>query len=480
MVVMVSGMTQLLDPPAGAQDQPLERSVLAGLAAAAAGLAEAWQEPVWPLTSEQLTVTLDEIVALQRRAEAVYLRLLDEINTRGIPRTEGWRDTKSWLRERHRLSPSAAKADVAAAAAISHEADPATGTCRGDLARLGQALADGRVSRAHVDVAARCLDRIPAHLRAKHRDKLTEFFHRQSLTFPANDCDRLARQLLATIDPDGTDRYDPHAFERRSLSAYIDSTGMLVLRGQLDPAAAAIVKAALDHYAAPQPATGESETDTGDGKDPSVQQEKDPRSAGQRYADALTMICQLAMHAEHAGTRGGEPARVVVHTTPEQLAGIPGSGLAVTDTGTPLAPGTLHRLSCDAIVERVTVNEAGHVLDYGRSTRLATAAQRRALAVRDGGCAHPDCAAPPAWCDAHHIDWWTHGGPTDLDNLCLLCAHHHSEIHTGSWTITMINKLPYFVPPYQRDPTRTPRRNNHHDAHRQARHLGTQLRLNPD
>jgi Domain of unknown function (DUF222) len=352
---------------------------------------------------------------------------------------------------------------VAAAAATSCD--------RGDLVALGQALADGTVSRAHVDVATRCLDRIPAHLRAAHREEIAEFFHRQSLKFPANDCDRLAKQLLATIDPDGTDRYDPRAYERRTLSLVFDSTGMLLLRGQLDPAAGAIVKAALDHYAAPDPST---ETEDGEGP------EKDPRTSGQRYADALTTICHLAMHADQAGTRGGEVARVVVHTRPEQLAGIPGSGLAVTDTGVPLAPGTLQRLACDAIVDRVTVDEAGHVLDYGRSVRLATPAQRRALAVRDGGCAHPECAAPPAWCDAHHVHWWTQGGPTDLDNLCLLCSHHHTQIHTQTWTIIMRDGLPYFIPPFHLDSSRTPRRNTLHDAHREAGLLGTRIRLEPD
>jgi Domain of unknown function (DUF222) len=462
-------MTQLLDPPVVADEVPPERSVLDGLALASTGLMEAWQAPVWPLGSQQLTDALDEIVRLQRRGEAVYLRLLDEINSRGIPLTEGARDTRSWLRERHRLSPGQAKADVAAAAATSQQPSEPRSSGRGDLARLGQELADGAVSRAHVDVATRCLDRIPNHLRAKHRDKLAEFFHRHSLSFPANDCDRLARQLLATIDPDGSDRYDPHAYGRRALSVVFDSTGMLLLRGQLDPAAGAIVKAALDHYAAPQPSTAA-------GAEP----EQDPRTAGQRYADALTSICQLALRHEEAGTRGGEVARIVVHTRPEQLAGVPGSGLAVTDTGTPLDPGSLHRLACDAIIDRVTVDEAGHVLDYGRSIRLATPAQRRALAVRDGGCAHPACSAPPAWCDAHHVHWWTKGGPTDLDNLCLLCSHHHSQIHTGAWTILMRDGLPYFVPPHHLDPSQTPRRNTHHDAHREARHLGTRIRPDPD
>jgi Domain of unknown function (DUF222) len=451
-------MTQLLDPPAGAGPAEPVPSAAHGLAVAAAGLREVLDAPVWPEGSQQLIDAVDQIVVLHRQAEAAYLRLLGELDARGIAATEGARNTTTWLRERHRLSPAAAKADVAAAAATHPE--------HGDLTGLGRALAGGTVSRAHLDVATRCLHRIPTRLRREHRERIGKFFHRHSLSFPANDCDRLARQLLATLDPDGSTRYDPRAYERRTLSVVFDSTGMLLLRGQLDPAAGAIVKAALDHYAAPH-----ATSDEGD---------RDPRSSGQRYADALTTICQLALRHDQAGTRGGELARIVVHTRPDQLAGLPGSGLAVTDTGSPVDPGTLQRLACDAIVDRVTVDEAGHVLDYGRSVRLATPAQRRALAVRDGGCAHPDCSAPPAWCDAHHVHWWTRGGRTDLDNLCLLCSHHHSQIHTELWTITMIDGLPYFVPPYHIDSNRTPRRNTHHDAHRETYDLGTRIRLEAD
>ncbi len=54
-------------------------------------------------------------------------------------------------------------------------------------------------------------------------------------------------------------------------------------------------------------------------------------------------------------------------------------------------------------------------LELGRTTRVVTAAQRAALVVRDGGCVVAGCQRPPAWCEAHHLVQWLHGGPTDLD-----------------------------------------------------------------
>jgi hypothetical protein len=59
-------------------------------------------------------------------------------------------------------------------------------------------------------------------------------------------------------------------------------------------------------------------------------------------------------------------------------------------------------------------------LEVGRASRVVGAAQRTALAVRDGGCVFPGCSRPLAWCEAHHLRHWLHGGPTDLANLFVL------------------------------------------------------------
>jgi len=74
-------------------------------------------------------------------------------------------------------------------------------------------------------------------------------------------------------------------------------------------------------------------------------------------------------------------------------------------------------------------------LEVGRATRVIQPAQRTALAVRDGGCVFPDCDRPLAWCDAHHLRHWLHGGPTDLSNLALLCRAHHRAVHEGGWQL---------------------------------------------
>ena len=99
-------------------------------------------------------------------------------------------------------------------------------------------------------------------------------------------------------------------------------------------------------------------------------------------------------------------------------------------------------------------------LDIGRSTRIVPQGLRRALILRDGGCAFPGCDRPPLWCDAHHIDHWADGGPTSLCNTALLCVHHHDRVHRDGWTITMIDGLPWFIPPAWIDPEQRPRLNS--------------------
>jgi hypothetical protein len=102
-------------------------------------------------------------------------------------------------------------------------------------------------------------------------------------------------------------------------------------------------------------------------------------------------------------------------------------------TGARLADGTTRTLRCDADLFALVVDSLGVPLDMGRHVRLATTAQRRAMAARDGCCVFPGCDAPPSWCDAHHLDEFRTGGRTDVARLASLCRHHHGVTHRRGW-----------------------------------------------
>ncbi len=120
------------------------------------------------------------------------------------------------------------------------------------------------------------------------------------------------------------------------------------------------------------------------------------------------------------------------------LSGVFGeTSVSESASGVPLTPAAVRRMACDGRILPIVLGGDGVPLDVGRSNRLATPAQRRALAAMYRTCAHPECTRPFAWCKIHHIRWWDLGGLTDLDNLVPLCEHHHHQVHEGGWTLTM-------------------------------------------
>lgn len=105
-----------------------------------------------------------------------------------------------------------------------------------------------------------------------------------------------------------------------------------------------------------------------------------------------------------------------------------------------IEPATAQRLACTARLLPALVDSSGDVLRLGRARRLATRAQRRALRIRDKGiCQFPGCHQ--RWhLDAHHIVGWSAGGPTDLENLVLLCRRHHVQVHEGGLQLRLVSE----------------------------------------
>ena len=96
---------------------------------------------------------------------------------------------------------------------------------------------------------------------------------------------------------------------------------------------------------------------------------------------------------------------------------------------------TARRLACDAATVTMHHGPGGEILDVGRRTRTISPALRRALAARDRQCRFPGCGNRR--CDGHHIEHWTDGGRTALDNLVLLCRRHHRAVHEEGYRVTI-------------------------------------------
>jgi Domain of unknown function (DUF222) len=135
----------------------------------------------------------------------------------------------------------------------------------------------------------------------------------------------------------------------------------------------------------------------------------------------------------------GPNAGLTEHT----LLSVAGFGDGITDTSaqligthTLIPAETIARIGCDADHNIAILNPAGEVMNYGRSRRSHSRGQRRAVIIRDQRCVFPGCDVPPVRCLIHHVKFWTlHQGPTDLDNLALVCPFHHHRVHEHGWQL---------------------------------------------
>jgi Domain of unknown function (DUF222)/HNH endonuclease len=249
--------------------------------------------------------------------------------------------------------------------------------------------------------------------------------------------------LADAADAAALQRMEARAWQTRAFHLTRHGDGRVRVTGWLDEAGAATVNAALDPLCAPRHDNDE------------------PRTPAQRRADALVEVCDLATRTETLPDNGGQRPHVVVTVPFDVLHQSFGAG--VLDTGGRLTAEQVRRLACDAQLIPAVLGGDGQVLDLGRTRRLITGPLRRALEVRDHGCAFPGCDRPPRWCHAHHIRSWADGGATNLANSALLCGYHHRIIHRGHWTIRVGGDgLPEFIPPRYVDPEQRPRRNLYH------------------
>jgi hypothetical protein len=371
--------------------------------------------PLWPLADDDVADLVTFAAQLESQVAALKLRLIVEADGRGVAGRAGAPSTQAWLRGASHCTPSAGKGQVRLAAAL--EALPG----------VARALSDGRISTAHARVIAAALKELPPG-EPETQQRAEAHLVEQAGRFDPHQVAQLGRRIFEVVDPVAADakeaeklaELEKRAWRRRELTFTPDG------RGRLDVEAAAVVRRAIDPLAKPRP---------GDDGRP------DLRSHGARVADALTEVCRRALVSGELPVQRGERPQIVVTIDHTKLRDMTGAG--TLDTGERLSPAVVRRVACDAEVIPAVLGGESHPLDLGRRERLFTPAQRRALILRDGGCAFPSCDRPPAW-------------KSDLHNGVLLCGFHHREIHKGHWIVRIDAGQPVFVPPKYVDPEQRP------------------------
>jgi hypothetical protein len=149
----------------------------------------------------------------------------------------------------------------------------------------------------------------------------------------------------------------------------------------------------------------------------------------QRRADALVLTASQRL----ANDSDADRATVIVQAPLASLAGE--VGFAELEDGPRLHPEVARRLTCDSRLQTVLNNDVREAIGIGRTSQTVPPWLKRLVVQRDRCCTFPGCEET-RYNDAHHIWHWAKGGPTDLENLTLLCRFHHKLVHEYGWSVS--------------------------------------------
>ena len=329
---------------------------------------------------------LEERLGLVGRCEARLASVKSE-TVAELARRDGEVSAAEAMRARLRQSRGGAKRDVKLAGQLA------------ELPETAEALADGVITPQHARMIAGAAEHSPVNeaelLATAEREPTDVFGH----TLRDHVNERTAGEEL--------EQRRRRQRAQRQLSLKQQSDGMYELFGRFDPVAGARIETALAAAA----------KKLWHGEDP-----KNLATPAQRYADALELL------VTRNGSGKAQSTTLLVIADYDSVAGqLTSARLA---DGTPLSADELVKLALEAKILPALFDVAGQPLWLGREQRDANTAQRIALAARDRGCV--GCGAPNSFCQPHHIVFWENNGPTDLDNLCLLCSDcHHKQVHAN-------------------------------------------------
>ncbi|NUT71119.1 HNH endonuclease signature motif containing protein [Pseudarthrobacter sp. C4D7] len=443
-------------------------------------------------------------------AGAVHRTRTQAITHRAVtsPADDGCRNTAEFLRLRLRIPIREARRRLI----LAHQVLPATNLTGEPLPPPRPHLAAAITPTTNTDtgvpepghgpavsshaatIITATLDRLQHHATTQILDAIEDNLPKAACATDPDFLTRLAQRWTDIIDADGTEpteealRHTQGAFIRKprhglhhvEIFATTDQYEHLltVMNSATNPRATARTAASPDSQDSSgrpdrtRPLAADNPTEHG-ARGHTPLPDLDRRTRAQKQLDGLVAAAKTALATNALPGTGGSRPQVIATiryqdlfpanpdpSTAKDRSAKRGSG-TFAFTG-PIPAATLRKMACDADIIPALLGTTGEILDLGRKTRLFTPAQRNALTARDQGCTFPNCTIPAPWCEAHHITYWSRGGPTTTSNGTLLCSHHHHLIHKEQWAITTAaSGTPAFIPPPHIDPTQTPQQNHY-------------------
>ena len=288
-----------------------------------------------------------------------------------------------------------------------------------DVPQLGEALAEGETTEAHVDAVGRALADLSGEDQARLAGCGDEIRAKAAELAEAAFREWLARKVREVRTEDGLRRLERQKAAARA-KTWTDQDGMLNLHAKFDPETGIGLNGRLRNTIEAMFHSGVPE---GAPLDPFERQQWLAAQAlaalicgeatgGSGIPDiAMVVDIETLIHGEHAGTR-----------------------LDLGAFGLPIE--TIRRWACIGDITPVIVGADGTRLLLGRTTRLANREQRRALRVLYRTCAC--CDVVFEHCQIHHVIWFDPDGRTDIDNMLPLCHRHHHLAHEGGWKLALM------------------------------------------
>jgi hypothetical protein len=378
-------------------------------------------QPIYLSTTEKAEA-LRELGVLEARLAALRLRVMAAADD--VAEAEGARDVAAWFSHHALVEPEAARADGRLAEALDRERP-----------HVAEALAAGRCSVAQAQVIVRCLEELPDRIGPEVFDQAETTLVGHARHFRPSQLRRLGRHILEVVAPEIAEAEEArrlageerHAREKTRLSLRPLGDGTTRLSARVPDATASRLKTYLEAFTSPRREHPEAQV-------PSIDRMPYPRRLGLGLCALLENIDPQRL-PEH----GGDATTVVVTMTLDQLRSELATAGLLDGAETTITAAEARRLACTAHLVPAVLGGASEVLDLGRTRRLFSAAQRKALRLRDRRCRAEGCTIPAAWCEAHHLTPWVHGGRTDLAHGLLLCSHHHHRAHDARY---LADRLP--------------------------------------
>ena len=337
------------------------------------------------------------------------------------------------------------------------------------LPSVRDAVENGDISVANARVLAGTCDKTNAEQVEQDADLLA-----QAAVLSPEQFAREAGRWAARRQPDDTEERYRRQRARRRLGFWNGDDGMVHLRGELDPVTGAKVRKRFLQEA--ERLRRMDLHSPGDGK----------RTLNQRMADAFdTLTSHGSIYAKvvgatnesHDGSREGSCGGDNYTSGPGAVAGEGRSGgaggkcgcgsrpsaditivqhldAAGTEAFAEVAGGgvipqsVLEEHFCNAQIKGVVFSGEGVPLWHGHAKRLATKAQMNALRARYGACG--GCGVDMWICQGHHVEAVSRGGPTNIDNMMLLCWACHQKVHLHGWREVPDGRGLYTIEPPER------------------------------